>query len=144
MAGLVPAIHVFLAARLVKPRRVGKGALCAVPASCWQCWARRRFAHSRDRAALPSLRNKMDTFAAGETRRLLAMTQRGRLCMMISVTVAFVAGPAYFIGQMASATAACGGKMVTNLPPTYCNSTGSASLFWPFSSNLTRFQGMMV
>ena len=27
--------------------------------------------------------------------------------------------------------AACGGKMVTNLPPTYCSSTGSASLFWP-------------
>src|ERR1700740_3589679 len=50
----------------------------------------------------------------------------------------------YFIGQMASATAACGGKMVTNLPPTYCSSTGSASLFWPISSNLTRFQGMML
>src|SRR5947209_12203524 len=40
--------------------------------------------------------------------------------------------------------AACGGKMVTNLPPIYCSSTGSASLFWPISSNLTRFQGMMV
>ncbi len=34
--------------------------------------------------------------------------------------------------------------MVTNLPPTYCSSTGSASLFWPISSNLTRFHGMMV
>src|SRR3984893_4578280 len=52
-------------------------------------------------------------------------------------------GP-YFIGQVASATAACGGEMVTNLPPTYCSSTGSASLFWPISSNLMRFHGMMV
>src|SRR4051794_32768865 len=51
---------------------------------------------------------------------------------------------AHFIGQIASATAAWGGKMVTNLPPVYCSSTGSASLFWPISSNLTRFQGMMV
>src|SRR3984893_8624496 len=51
---------------------------------------------------------------------------------------------AYFIGQVASATAAWGGKMVTNLPPVYCSSTGSASLFWPISSNLTRFHGMMV
>ena len=34
--------------------------------------------------------------------------------------------------------------MVTNLPPIYCSSTGSASLFWPISSNLTRFHGMMV
>src|SRR5258706_13779867 len=50
----------------------------------------------------------------------------------------------YFIGQMASATAACAGKIVTNLPPTYCSSTGSASLFWPISSNFTRFHGMMV
>src|SRR4051794_728361 len=50
----------------------------------------------------------------------------------------------YFIGQTASAMAACGGKIVTNLPPIYCSSTGSASLFWPVSSNLTRFQGMMV
>ncbi len=47
----------------------------------------------------------------------------------------------YFIGQSASATAACGGKMVTNLPPTYCSNTGSASLFWPISSNFTRFHG---
>src|SRR6201982_915328 len=51
---------------------------------------------------------------------------------------------AYFIGQTASATAACAGKMVTNLLPTYCSNTGSASLFWPISSNLTRFHGMMV
>jgi hypothetical protein len=50
----------------------------------------------------------------------------------------------YFIGQTASATAACGGKIVTNLPPIYCSSTGSASLFWPISSNFTRFHGMMV
>src|SRR5438309_1613641 len=50
----------------------------------------------------------------------------------------------YFIGQVASPTAACGGEMVTNLPPTYCSSTGSASLFWPISSNLMRFHGMMV
>src|SRR3984893_5811728 len=50
----------------------------------------------------------------------------------------------YFIGQTASATAACGGAMVTNLPPIYCSSTGSASLFWPMSSNLIRFHGMMV
>src|SRR5450830_1606670 len=50
----------------------------------------------------------------------------------------------YFIGQMASATAACGGKMVTNFLPTYCNSTGSASSFWPCGSNLTSFHGMMV
>ena len=53
-------------------------------------------------------------------------------------------GDDYFIGQLASATAAWVGKIVTNLPPTYCSSTGSASLFWPVSSNLMRFQGMMV
>src|ERR1700682_6239106 len=51
---------------------------------------------------------------------------------------------AYFIGQVASATAACDGEMGTNLPATYCSSTGSASLFWPISSNLMRFHGMMV
>src|SRR6202008_3179544 len=50
----------------------------------------------------------------------------------------------HFIGQIASAIAADWGEMVTNFLPTYCNSTGSASLFWPVSSNLMRFQGMMV
>src|SRR3569623_3202893 len=51
---------------------------------------------------------------------------------------------AYLIGQIGLATAACAGKMVTNLPPTYCSSTGSASLFWPISSNFTRYQGIVV
>ncbi|MGY2844677.1 hypothetical protein ACVIIY_003083 [Bradyrhizobium sp. USDA 4515] len=49
-----------------------------------------------------------------------------------------------FIGQIASETAACSGKIVTKFFAEYCNSTGSAKLFCPISSNLTRRHGMMV
>src|SRR5882762_10495469 len=49
-----------------------------------------------------------------------------------------------FIGQIASETAACSGKIVTKFFAAYCSSTGSAKLFCPISSNLMRRHGMMV
>src|SRR5438552_19031680 len=50
---------------------------------------------------------------------------------------------ALFIGHSTSATAAWGGKMVTNLPLSHCSRTGSQALFWPCSTNLTSFLGFM-
>jgi len=78
---------------------------------------------SEAKQSIVQQKERMDCLAS------LAMTKRASLWMMVS---AFMAPPPpgrYFIGQMASATAACGGKIVTNLPPTYCSKTGSASLF---------------
>jgi len=49
---------------------------------------------------------------------------------------------AYFIGQVASATAACGGEMVTNLPD-ILQQHRIASLFLAHFVNLMRFHGMM-
>src|SRR5258708_16211539 len=49
----------------------------------------------------------------------------------------------YFIGQVASATAAWGGKMGTNFPPVYCSSTRSAPLVRPVSSNFSRLHRLL-
>ena len=87
-------------------------------------------------------RGDVDCFAS------LAMTEHARLRMMSSAVTAVcpLLSPTdqLFIGQIASETAACSGKIVTKFFAEYCNSTGSAKLFCPISSNLTRRHGMMV
>src|SRR3982751_7142355 len=67
--------------------------------------------------------DSLDCFVAS----LLAMTRllrRSRFASLLPLAVS------YFIGQIASAIAACGGEMGTELAHTYCSHPRSTALFW--------------
>src|SRR5258708_38355277 len=79
---------------------------------------------SEAKQSIAPRKERMDCFVAA----LLAMTEWARLQMMVSAVTALPPRSPYFIGQTASATAACGGEEGTHLRPRYLRDGRVASV----------------